>query len=226
MIWWVMWSTEGTQMKNRLDSQVAVSGQSSASVSMCGDTPSPHGSSRRHRRAAAAVAALCAAALGSCADTEPDLALPPPVAALSHPAVARLGQPVTFSAANSAVATVAGRPDQSARLVKFRFQVADGSPAAETAVAQWQHTFSQPGSYAVSVQVQDDRGQTSAVQSSLQVVVDLAQVCSGTTDPGCPSGLCSQGVCTTAACAGASACPKALFGSAPSCTDDLCQKGN
>lgn len=173
----------------------------------------------------ATLSGLSALALTSCADTAADTALPPPVAALSHPAVARLGQPVTFSAANSAVATIAGRPDQSARLVKFRFQVADGTEAAETAAAQWQHTFAQAGNYAVSVVVQDDRGQTSAVQSSLQVVVDLAQVCSGTADPGCPSGLCDQGVCTTAACAGASACPTALFGAAPVCTAEICQKG-
>lgn len=172
----------------------------------------------------ATLTACGALALAGCADTELAAALPPPVAALSHPAIVRLGQPVTFSAANSAVATVVGRPDQSARLVKFRFQVADGSPAAETAAAQWQHTFSQPGSYAVSVEVHDDRGQASAVQSSLQVVVDLAQVCSGTADPGCPSGLCDQGVCTTAACAGPSACPMALFGAAPVCTDELCHK--
>ena len=170
-----------------------------------------------------AVAGLTA--LVGCADDGVDTALPPPVAALSHPSVARLGQPVTFSVANSAVATVAGRPDKSARLVKFRFQVADGTAAAETASAQWQHVFSQPGSYAVSVEVHDDHGQSSTVQSGLQVVVDLAQVCSGTTDPGCPSGLCDQGACTTAACAGPSACPSALFGAAPMCAAGLCRKG-
>lgn len=223
MIWWAMWWTKGAD-KNKSIEWRSESRRESASASLATHAAVQGQPQRSCGWCPAHLAAASAVVLASCADAVPDTALPPPVAALSHPTVARLGQPVTFSAANSAVATVAGRPDQSARLVKFRFQVADGSEAADTAAAQWQHTFAQAGNFAVSVVVQDDRGQTSAVQSSLQVVVDLAQVCSGTADPGCPSGLCDQGVCTAAACAGASACPTALFGSKPVCAAALCQK--
>lgn len=179
----------------------------------------------RDRQAFFVVSALAVGWVSGCNDAAPDPQLPPPVAALSHPAVVRQGQPVTFSAAQSAVAVVKDRPDLSARLVRFRFQAADGSAAVESASPQWQHTFAQPGLYGVSVQIEDDRGQQSAVQSSLQVVVDLAQFCTGTADPGCPSGLCDQGVCAVAACAGATACPAALFGAAAECKSGYCQPG-
>lgn len=179
---------------------------------------------RRRRGAPLAAAALLIAALG-CDDSSPAPSLPPPVAALSHPGVARQGEVVTFSAANSAVATVQGRPDLSARLVRFRFQAADGSAAYETAAPQWQHAFAAPGLYGVAAEVEDDRGQVSAVQSSLQVVADLAEVCTGTVDPGCASGLCDHGVCALAACAGATACPAALFGAAAACHNGYCQPG-
>lgn len=177
-----------------------------------------------HGKGLAALGLL--ASIFGCDDSSPAPQLPPPVAALSHPGVARQGAVVAFSAANSAVATVKDRPDLSARLVRFRFQAADGSAAVESASAQWLHAFAQPGLYGVSVEVQDDRGQTSTVQSSLQVVADLAQVCTGTADPGCPSGLCDQGVCALAACAGAKACPSALFGAAALCKGGYCQPGN
>lgn len=173
----------------------------------------------------AAMLTLLVATAG-CQDEAPAAALPPPVAALSHPEVARQGELVTFSAANSAVATVKGRPDLSAHLVKFRFQAADGSAAVDSAAPQWQHAFAQPGVYGVSVLVEDDRGQQSAVQSSLQVVADLAQMCSGTVDPGCTSGLCLQGACALAACAGATACPAAQFGPSAQCKGGYCQPGS
>jgi hypothetical protein len=177
---------------------------------------------KSHKSAAAALGLL--ATLAGCTDEAGPPALPPPVAGLSHPQVVRLGSPAALSGASSAVATISGRPDLSARLVRYRFEVADGSEVADRGTADWNHVFDRTGSFALALTVEDDRGQRSTVQSRIQVVADLADACTGTVDLGCPSGLCGNGTCTVVACAGDAACPKAWFGDQALCRDGLCRR--
>ncbi|MBM4344885.1 MAG: PKD domain-containing protein [Deltaproteobacteria bacterium] len=141
-----------------------------------------------------------------CAETVDPVKLPPPVAGLAHPAVARAGVPVVFDANPTRVAVVKDRPDLSARISNFRFATADGSPYTDQAGAQWSHTFAQPGTYDVTLRVWDDKGGTSAAESRLLVVADLADTCTSTASAACDSGVCGGGVCTKVACAGDVAC--------------------
>ncbi len=145
----------------------------------------------------------CAAA---CEDAAEPIKLPAPVAGLAHPAVVRAGIPVVFDANPTRVAIVKDRPDLSARISKFRFSTADGSPYTDQAGAQWSHTFAQAGGYDVALQVWDDRGGTSTASSRLLVVADLADTCTATDSTACDSGVCTGGACTKVACAGDVAC--------------------
>ncbi len=154
----------------------------------------------------AQVLVLAAVGLAACEDATEPVKLPPPVAGLAHPAVVRAGLPVVFDANPTRVAVVKDRPDLSARLSKYRFSTADGSPYVDQANAQWSHTFAQPGSYDVGLQVWDDRGGTSAATSRLLVVADLADTCTATDSAACDSGVCAAGACTKVACAADVAC--------------------
>lgn len=180
----------------------------------------------RRRQASQGALVLGLVALAACTSDSGTPALPPPVAGLAHPQVVRLGSAAQLSGASSAVATISGRPDLSARLVRYRFEVADGSETSDRGTAEWSHTFARTGSFALALTVEDDRGQRSSVQSRIQVVADLADSCTGTVDLGCPSGLCGAGTCTVVACAGDAACPKAWFGDTATCRDGLCSRGD
>lgn len=161
------------------------------------------------------------AAVG-CQDEIPAKALPPPVAGLAHPAVARAGQTIVISAASTAVAQVTNRPDLSARIARFRFEVSDGTPLADTSAPEWTHAFAAPGSYDISVQVADDHGGVSTARSHIQVVLDMAAACTGTTDASCDSGLCGGEACLAVACAGKAACPETWLGPGADCQEGRC----
>ncbi len=165
-----------------------------------------------------------AASLIACQDSELVVELPAPVAGLAHPQTVRVGQTLVMSAAPTAVALVANRPDLSARIARYRFEVSDGTPVYETGAPEWTHVFDSPGSYDILLAVQDDHGKTSQVQSHVDVVADMAAVCTGTTDNGCESGLCGGEACLTVACAGSAACPASWLGPAAACTDNRCRR--
>lgn len=168
------------------------------------------------------VLALATAALPACQTEKVAPKLPPPVAGLAHPAMARAGQPVLFDANPTRVAVVTGKPEWSARIQRFRFAVADGSAAVDTAAPQWSHAFGQPGSYDVSLHVWDDHGGDSEVMSRVLVVADMADSCTGTTDATCDTGLCGSGACLQIACAADVACD--IAGATAKCNQGKCIK--
>ncbi len=174
---------------------------------------------------AVVVAVLVTLGLVACQDPGLTVELPAPVAGLAHPQTVRVGQTLVMSAAPTAVALVTDRPDLSARIARYRFEVSDGSPVYETGAPEWTHTFAQPGSYDILLAVQDDHGQGSTVRSHVDVVADMAAACTGTSDTGCESGLCGGEACLTVACAGAAACPASWLGPAAACTNKRCQRG-
>ena len=157
--------------------------------------------------------------LGGCG-TDAGPAVPPPLAGLQHAEVVRVGVPVTFDAQPSragALFTKEGVVVEQAAIVKYRFLAADGSATEEVAAPGWQHTFTDPGIYAVSLTVEDDRGRLSTARSFVHVTVDYTPTCSDA-DPGdCESERCIGDVCSRVACAAQAVCPNATI-----CAEGFC----
>ncbi|MBP47617.1 MAG: hypothetical protein CMH53_06745 [Myxococcales bacterium] len=135
---------------------------------------------------------------------------PPPLAGLQHPAVARVGEVVTFDGSPS-VAGVLRNADgnivEQASIVQFRFLFADGSEVKTQAAAVGKHVFDEPGLYAVKLEVVDARDRTSEVISAIHITTDFTTICSEDQPADCPSGRCLAGVCNRIACAGQAVCP-------------------
>ncbi len=160
-----------------------------------------------------AVRALWALALTTLtvACGTPDAATPPPpLAGLQHPEVVRVGQAVTFDASSTAAGTLRdskGAVVDVVDIVRYRFVVADGSAARESALPTWSHTFDGPGIFALSVTVEDEQGRESTVTSSVHVAADYTPTCTEQDPGGCDSGRCSGDVCSRIACADQPVCP-------------------
>ena len=161
--------------------------------------------------------------LAACADVEAE-ALPPPVAGLVHPQVARIGQTVLFDARTSAVAKASSADPAAAgsKIAKFRFALADGTAASEQAGPLLERSFAQAGSYAVELTVFDDRGFAGRVTSLVHIVADYTATCGGGDVTACATGVCSGDTCAVLACGAQPACPLGLGPHKLTCTAGLC----
>lgn len=184
------------------------------------DTTNPNTPGRLALRAALTSLLTIGVGAAGCATEEPTV-LPDPIAGLLHPEMVKVGQEVLLDARLSVVATLkGGAPAPGAQLVSYRFAVADGSAAVDLTTPTWQHTFSAPGVYAVSLTIADDRGLQSKVTSSIHVQPDFSSSCTNGTTASCASGVCDQGVCSVMACAGPDVCTGA--GSGLTCAQGRC----
>jgi hypothetical protein len=166
-------------------------------------------------RTSPVIVALLAA---SCSGESEGPALPPPVAALSHPEVVRVGAVALFDARGTAVAK--GQPGQPGAIIsRFRFQVADGTAAVEGNLPEYSRVFAEAGSFAVAVTATDDRGFASTATSVIHVVASYAPYCEAGGALLCPSQTCAGDACAVLACAGTPACPP---GKGLTCKGGLC----
>ena len=149
--------------------------------------------------------------LAACADPVAQPLLPP-VAGLAHVDLASVGQPVTFDASTSAVASVS--------LDRFHLAIADGTPAVDMAGPVTQHVFVAPGSFGIELTVVDDRGRRASVSSEIRVVSDFQAECATSGD--CMGMPCDSGACRRFACGGDPACPGGVPGGASHCHHGLC----
>lgn len=144
--------------------------------------------------------------------------VPPPVAGLAHPQVARVGVPVTFDASTSAVAAPTSQAPGS--IDRFHLAIADGSPAVDLAGPSTQHVFDRAGSFGVVLTITDGLGRSASVSSQIQVLADFPAFCQSATDCG---GLpCDKGACRIYACGGDPACPLGLPADATHCNQNVC----
>lgn len=167
--------------------------------------------------------AFCALVLLASACSQPTTALmPPPLAGLWHPAAVRPGQSVVLDASTTAIgAPPADDPGiGGSRVTSYHFEIAT-FPAVDSAYPSLAWSFPDPGHYALRLVVTDDLGRQSSVDSSIDVVTDLADACTGTIADGCASGACAAGQCATFACAGDQACP-VVNGRALVCDASVC----
>ncbi len=174
------------------------------------------GPGRVLRRGLCALLLICGAA--ACTD-EPSYALAPPIAGLEHVEAAVIGAKVRLSASPTAVAVASEEGQLGARIVRFSFQVADGSVAVDTASPTLDHTFLAAGSFALQLEVVDDAGRSSRVSSVIHVQKELGATCSDADASACASGRCRQGACMVLACNGAENCPDDL-----SCREGQCRR--
>ncbi|MCO4762896.1 MAG: PKD domain-containing protein [Myxococcales bacterium] len=138
-------------------------------------------------------------------------AIPPPFAGLQHAEVVRVGQAVQFDGQPSragALRDVDGVVVEQAAIVRFTFAAADGSPAQDVTGPVWQHVFTAPGIFAVSLTIEDAKGRTSTVQSTLHVTADYTATCTESAADLCDSGRCIGDVCSRVACADQVVCPE------------------
>ena len=91
---------------------------------------------------------------------QPNLGDLPPLAVISGPAQAQVGQPVSFSATGS---TVAG----GSQIVSFDWTWGDGTGASGADVT---HLYNNPGVYEVTLTVADDKGRSNRAMHQIQVV--------------------------------------------------------
>lgn len=142
--------------------------------------------------------------------TEPGPAIPPPLAGMQHAEVVRVGVPVAFDAQPSRSGVLISKEGvivEQAAIVKYRFLAADGSASEEVATPNWSHTFSDPGSYAVSLTIEDDLGRESTIRSQISVTADYTGTCTADDAVDCESGRCVGDVCSRVACADQAVCP-------------------
>lgn len=173
-----------------------------------------------------AVVVCVVIALAMLACGEPVAEVPDaPVAALQHPEIAKTGERIRFDAAGSWVDSSAQDvAREGATLVRFDFLFADGSAAKSTAANFAEHTFTSPGTYAVSVTAYDDLGRASVASSTIAVAADYTSTCGGTSVGACASFKCLGDRCAVVACAGDRGCEElgASTGST-ACLDGVCK---
>jgi PKD repeat protein len=157
----------------------------------------------------------------ACSDSSTPKVDPPPLAGLTHPEMARVGDAVAFASAS-----VVGLTDGVAEhpLTRFRFTFADGTSVVDQAQATTTHTFAAAGSYAVALTITDSRGLTSTVQSTIHIVADYTATCTEGSSDGCSSGLCSGEVCAVVACTGDAICKFSGAQGNPTCEAGLCAR--
>lgn len=160
--------------------------------------------------------AFCAIACSHTAAVD----LPPPVPGLMLPSLAAVGQTVQLSATTTAIAAASN--GQTAVITRFRFAVADGTPAVELAEAATSHVFTQPGHYAVELTVFDNQARSASVQASIEIVNEFETLCLPDASTGCDGAPCLAGACAVLACAGDAACPTAITGAATHCWQGNC----
>jgi len=162
------------------------------------------------QRMAALLLLLCPLFVAAGCTTDDRPALPPPLAGVQHAEVVRVGAPVTFDAQPSrsgALFNAEGVVVEQAAIVKYRFLAADGSATEEVASPDWQHTFTHPGIYAISLTIVDDLGRDSTVRSYVHVTADYTPTCTSASSVDCDSGRCLGDVCSRVACADQAVCP-------------------
>ncbi len=84
----------------------------------------------------------------------------PPDAVISGPTQAQVGQPVTFSARNSSVAT-------GSHLTTFEWTFGDGTVATGVDVS---HIYTNPGDFQVTLKVTDDKNRSDTATQALKIV--------------------------------------------------------